>query len=59
MCPDREKNPQPLGVQGDTPTNQATQPGLLVVSYESEFILDNLRTLCHLVIRHNVQKDKY
>lgn len=30
MCPDQELNTQPLGVQDDVPTNQATQPELLL-----------------------------
>ena len=29
MCPDRELNLQPFDVPDDTPTNQATQPGLV------------------------------
>ena len=33
MCPDWESNPQPLGVQDDTLSNQVTQPGLNHWSY--------------------------
>ena len=28
MCPDQEKNPHPLSIWDDPPTNWATQPGL-------------------------------
>ena len=36
MCPDQESNPQPFGVQDDTPTNRATQPGLQKEHFDFE-----------------------